>query len=324
MDKALLRQHKLDNALQSALLVATLAALLGLLAWVVGGGSLLLLTLGVVVGLYLANPAAWPRMVTLLYPGWVLHPAEARWLYAVLRELARRAGLPEVPRLYYIPSRVMNAFAVGHSEDAMTALSDELLRRLSEAEVTAVLAHEVSHVANDDLATMAFADLVSRITTVLSLVGQLLLMLSLPLLWLGIAEPPWLALLILLFAPTLSSLVQLALSRNREFEADRSAAELTGDPTALASALAKLERYQGRLWERILMPGRRLPEPSVLRTHPDTAIRIERLLALVPRRTPIGASRAPTGTLDTMLEALLSGEGLQLGRPRHRLTGLWY
>ena len=177
MDKALLRQHKLDNALQSALLVATLAALLGLLAWVVGGGSLLLLTLGVVVGLYLANPAASPRMVTLLYPGWVLHPAEARWLYAVLRELARRAGLPEVPRLYYIPSRVMNAFAVGHSEDAMTALSDELLRRLSEAEVTAVLAHEVSHVANDDLATMAFADLVSRITTVLSLVGQLLLML---------------------------------------------------------------------------------------------------------------------------------------------------
>lgn len=177
MDKALLRQHKLDNALQSALLVATLAALLGLLAWVVGGGSLLLLTLGVVVGLYLANPAASPRMVALLYPGWVLHPAEARWLYAVLRELARRAGLPEVPRLYYIPSRVMNAFAVGHSEDAMIALSDGLLRRLSEAEVTAVLAHEVSHVANDDLATMAFADLVSRITTVLSLVGQLLLML---------------------------------------------------------------------------------------------------------------------------------------------------
>ena len=86
------------------------------------------------------------------------------------------------------------------------------------------------------------------------------------------------------------ALVQLGLSRTREYDADRAAAELTGDPEGLVRALVKLERRVGRFWEEILLPGRRIPEPSLLRTHPPTESRIRRLRDLVTgRTTPIPA-----------------------------------
>ena len=91
---------------------------------------------------------------------------------------------------------------------------------------------------------------------------------------------PWLAVLVLLAAPTVGGLLQMALSRTREFDADLGAAMLTGDPDGLASALQKLERVQGRRWENMFLPGGRTPDPSVLRTHPLTADRIARLKAL--------------------------------------------
>lgn len=300
------------------MLVATLAALLGVLAWIVGGGMLAVFALALVTGLYLTNPAASPRLVMLLYPGRLVHPDEAPRLFAVLAELARRAGLPRVPRLYYIPSGVMNAFATGDRDDALVAVSDGLLRRLDLREQAGVLAHEISHVANGDLAVMAFADLVSRIAGAFGLMGQFLLLLSLPTMLMTDADIPWLAILILLLAPTLSALVQLALSRNREYEADRSAAELTGDPAGLASALDKLERYQGRYWEQIFMPGRGVPEPSLLRTHPETADRVSRLLDLVPQRRhrhqPLTLHGGGWSGLDTAHPI----------RPRYRPPGLWY
>ena len=91
---------------------------------------------------------------------------------------------------------------------------------------------------------------------------------------------PWLAVIVLLAAPTVGGLIQVALSRAREFDADLGAAMLTGDPDGLAAALARLERAQGRLWESIFLPGGRTPDPSVLRTHPLTAERVARLMAL--------------------------------------------
>ncbi|MBK1630937.1 hypothetical protein CKO31_09320 [Thiohalocapsa halophila] len=316
MDQERLQAHRWVNGLQSALLVATLAALLGLLAWIIGGGLLAVLALAMVTGLFLANPAASPRLVTLLYPGRLLHPSEAPQQYALVRELARRAGLPEVPQLYYIPSSVMNAFATGDRDDALVAVSDGLLRRLDLREQAGVLAHEISHVANGDLAVMAFADLVSRVAGVFGLLGQILFLLSLPAALLTGADMPWLALLILLAAPTVSALVQLALSRNREYEADLAAAELTGDPAGLASALDKLERYQGRYWEQIFMPGRGVPEPSLLRTHPDTADRVRRLMTLVPR--------SPQPALDQAGPAARRPPPAEPLPPRWRPPGLWY
>ena len=96
----------------------------------------------------------------------------------------------------------------------------------------------------------------------------------------GGEQVPWLAVIVLMAAPTVGGLLQMALSRTREFDADLGAAILTGDPDGLASALAKLERAHGRIWETIFLPAGRIPDPSVLRSHPLTADRIARLKAL--------------------------------------------
>ncbi|MDA4630974.1 M48 family metalloprotease, partial [Escherichia coli] len=94
------------------------------------------------------------------------------------------------------------------------------------------------------------------------------------------AQVPWLGVLVLLVAPTIGGLLQMALSRTREFDADLGASLLTGDPDGLAQALTKLEKAQGRLWENLILPGGRIPDPSILRTHPLTETRVARLKAL--------------------------------------------
>lgn len=196
-------------------------------------------------------------------------------------ELAARAGLPAVPVPHYVPSGVVNAFATGSKHHAAIALTDGLLRSLTPRELTGVLGHEIAHIANEDLRVMGLADSISRLTHLLALLGQLAIVLSLPALLLGVTEVNWPALLLLAVAPQLALLAQLGLSRVREFDADRLAAELTGDPHGLASALAKIERVS-RSWRAWLLPGWGNPEPSWLRTHPATAERIERLLELAP------------------------------------------
>ena len=200
-----------------------------------------------------------------------------------------------------MPSRVPNAFAVGSPGDAAVAVTDGLLRRLHPRELLGVLAHELSHVRNNDLWLMSLADLIGRMTRVMSVMGVALVVIGLPMWLAGGRGPPLLLIPLLLFAPQITLLLQLALSRAREFDADLDAAGLTGDPEGLAAALVKLERARQSLLERILMPGWRSPEPSLLRTHPPTRERIERLLALGaparPRLAPVPevASLAPAG-----------------------------
>jgi heat shock protein HtpX len=310
--------HRLTNALQSALLVGGLMALLGAVGWLIGGGGYALMAVGVVLLLYLLNPAVSPALVMRLYRAQRLDPHSAPVPAALMTELARRAGLPAVPALYYVPSRVMNAFSVGDRRHAAVAVSDGLLRGMDLRGLIAVLAHEVSHIAHNDLRTMTFADLVSRLTGVLSMVGQFLLLINLPLLVMGEATISWLAISLLVFAPTLSALFQLALSRSREYQADLGAAMLTGDPEGLALALARLESRQGGMLERILLPGWRIPEPSWLRTHPPTERRIARLLEL-QRTGDIHPVPIATGPFDP--QPLLRTD---LHRPRWRIGGIWF
>ena len=220
------------------------------------------------------------------------------------------------PRLYYIPSRMLNAFAVGERDDAVIALTDGMLRTLSLRELAGVLGHELSHIRNNDLWLMGLADLVGRLTRLMTMVGLILLVLAIPL-WLGGATGfPWFVIPLLVLAPQLTTLLQLALSRAREYEADLDAAGLTGDPMGLASALAKLERFQRGVWEQILMPGYRLPEPSLLRSHPPTAQRIARLQAL-----QAAAPAAPA------FEETMPWPGARTAaaqQPRGRMLGYWY
>ena len=274
-------RHHWLNRLQTALLVLTLLGIAAVAGSLLLGDGGLWLALAAAGFTLLLEPAAASGLTLRLYGARPLHPDEAPDLWAVLRELAARAGLPAVPVPHYVPSGVVNAFATGSKHHAAIALTDGLLRSLTPRELTGVLGHEIAHIANEDLRVMGLADSISRLTHLLALLGQLAIVLSLPTLLLGVTEVNWPALLLLAVAPQLALLAQLGLSRVREFDADRLAAELTGDPHGLASALAKIERVS-RSWRAWLLPGWGNPEPSWLRTHPATAERIERLLELAP------------------------------------------
>ncbi|HCW96839.1 MAG TPA: Zn-dependent protease, partial [Pseudomonas sp.] len=274
-------RHRWLNRLQTALLVLTLLGIAAVAGSLLLGDGGLWLALAAAGFTLLLEPAAASGLTLRLYGARPLHPDEAPDLWAVLRELAARAGLPAVPVPHYVPSGVVNAFATGSKHHAAIALTDGLLRSLTPRELTGVLGHEIAHIANEDLRVMGLADSISRLTHLLALLGQLAIVLSLPALLLGVTEVNWPALLLLAVAPQLALLAQLGLSRVREFDADRLAAELTGDPHGLASALAKIERVS-RSWRAWLLPGWGNPEPSWLRTHPATAERIERLLELAP------------------------------------------
>lgn len=277
--------HKLNNLLQSIMLLAGMAALLGLLGWLLAGVSGVIWAAIIGIAFLLVSPRASPRLVFKLSGARPLNMAEAPSLYALVKTLALRAGLPTVPQLYYMPSQAMNAFTVGNRQRAMIAVTDGLLRGLSRRELTGVLAHEVSHVDNNDMWVMTLADTANRLTSLFSLFGQIFLFINLPLILLGKSGFSWLAVLLLIFAPTLSLLLQLALSRTREFDADLGAAELTHDPLGLASALKKLHsRHSGSL-RRILVPGRPIPDSSMLRTHPKSEERIRRLVLLAERES---------------------------------------
>lgn len=122
---------------------------------------------------------------------------------------------------------------------------------------------------------MGLAGAMSRAVSLASWIGQLIL----PLVLSGAAYVPWQVPLLPIILPTFMALLQLALSRTLEYDADRVGADLTGDPAGLASALVRLERRTGRFWEDMFLPGRRIPEPSLLHTHPPTEERVRRLQA---------------------------------------------
>lgn len=273
-------RHTLLNRAQTTLLLGVMAAFLALLGWLLWGAQgiyILLISGGLLV---LINPVVSPQLVMRMYDARPLTEQEIPALHQAVRELARRAGLTRPPTLYYVPSSMVNAFAVGRPDQAVICISDGLLRTLNIREAIGVLAHEISHIRNHDTWVMGLADLFSRLTSTLSLFGQVLLLVNLPLLMFSDVSIDWFAILILIFAPILSTLAQLGLSRSREYDADLNAARFTGDPQGLAEALVKLERVQGAWMKRIFLPGHGIPEPSLLRTHPPTEERIRRLLSL--------------------------------------------
>jgi heat shock protein HtpX len=311
--------HERQNLLHSLLLVLAMGVLLLFLGYLIWGpwGALFVTALGLV--LVLLGPQVSPRMVLRMYGARAVGPHELADLQHIVRLLAERAGLPAVPRLYYVPTRLMNAFSVGQPPGAAIGLTDGLLRQMTARELVGVLAHEVSHIRHNDMWVMNLADLISRITSSLSLMGQLLVIVNLPLALLGYVRFAWIPILLLLAAPTVSTLMQLALSRTREFDADLGAVRLTGDPVGLASALQKLERSQRGPLD-LLLPGRREPEPSVLRTHPNTRQRVDRLLEL--------AGRPPAEPPLIDPERLAREVSIDRPRvtrwPRWHVTGLWH
>ena len=269
-------RHRLRNALHTALLLLAMAGLAGFLGWALFGTTAVLWAalIGPVVIAFAREVS--PAFIMRFARAKEIAPEDAPKLYGVVRALAARAGLERAPRLYWLPSKVLNAFAAGSRRDAAIALSDGMLRTLDGRELAGVLAHETAHLRANDIRVMTLAALVGRLTSMLSVLGQLMVLVLVPLALVTSLEVPWLALLALVFAPWLSMLLQLALARTREYDADVGAAELGGDPRGLALALGKLERLQGGWMERMFMAR----APSWLRTHPATAERIRRLLEI--------------------------------------------
>jgi heat shock protein HtpX len=304
------------NILQSFILVGGIGAVMALCAYVLWGRSGVVWGFVLIGGLVLISPRIAPEIIMRMYGARRLGVAEGAAVLGIVEQLARRAGLPAPPQLYVIPSPIINAFATGVQSNSLLAVTQGLLNRLNGRELVGVLAHEMAHIRHNDLWIMSLADTMSRFTHFMSMLGVLLFIFSLPATLLGGQSFPLTGILLLYFAPTISNLLQLGLSRAREYDADLEGARLSGDPEALASALQKIETAQGRMWETIFMPGRNVPVPSILRTHPSTEERVRRLRQFnAPTRPPVQAAG---------VAALGPHFAPPHAAPRYHLTGLWY
>lgn len=312
--------HHRSNFLQSIALLGGIGVVLVVATSIVWGVMGALVAAGILAGVFVLAPRVPPETVMRLYRATYVQPDGASQLSSLVDVLAYRAGLAQRPKLYVIPSMTLNAFATGTPQHSAIGVTEGLLRRLSLREISGVLGHEISHIRNNDLAVMGLADVITRFLQLLSYVALALAALNVLAMMSGEQVVSWWTVLLLYTAPAVSSLLQLGLSRAREFDADREAAVLTGDAMGLASALRQLETYTGHFWEDLMfpVPARRVPQPSLLRTHPTNEERIARLLSLQgqPQHEPLVIVEQPMVSL--------VGLGPIEMRPRYRWPGLWY
>lgn len=272
--------------------VALLGLLSGLLVtvsyWVIGG------TGGALIGIALAavmNLGSWyysDRIALAAYGAQPVSPNQAPGLYSMVETLSQRASLP-MPAVYIIPSPAANAFATGRDpEHAAVAVTEGIMNMLPDDELEAVLAHELSHINNRDTLTQAVAATVAGAISLLAQMASYSM-------WFGGSRDddngrnPLGLLLSIILAPVAASVIQLAISRTREFSADAGAAKLTGNPRALARALQRLDSSA----RQMPLDGNPAFEPlliinsfsgdwlkNLFSTHPSTEARIENLLKL--------------------------------------------
>jgi len=293
MSTAAARPRFFSNYLRTAVLMAALVALLAIGGRAVAGTQGMLLFGG--LGLVMNFVTYWfsDRLALLAHRAQEVSPAEAPTLHAIVERLTRRAGMP-MPRVYIIPSAAANAFATGRNpQHAAVAVTDGILQILSERELEGVLAHELSHVKNRDVLIATVAAGVAGLISTIGYVMQWGLMLggsgrdedsrsS------GLAALAW-----IIIAPIIALIIQMAISRSREYGADQSGASLSGDPDALADALATLEQTQRlRPYEfagpatahlfivNPLRGGVAAALMHVMSTHPPIEERIRRLRAM--------------------------------------------
>jgi len=264
------------NFLQSVVLITGMGLIVAACTGLLGGKHAIpwaLLALGL---LLFVSPRIAPEFIMRKRGAW---HAEHWPVVSVIDELAKRAAIPGQVQLYVIPSAVVNAFATGGRTQSVLAVTNELLHRLDDRELVGVLAHEMAHIGHNDLWIMNLADAMNRLADIMAILGLLLFLFSLPFALLGGYAIPWLVYLLLCLAPMALRVLQLGLSRAREYDADREGAQLSGDPEGLVRALQKMEA-QGRIRESIFSTGRSLPGPSLLLTHPPIERRIRRLKEL--------------------------------------------
>jgi len=279
----------LGNWMKTSLLMAAIVALFGTVGAVLGGaqGMLIALVLGGAMNLW----AYWfsDKLVLRMYNAQEVDETMAPGLYRMVRELAERAQVP-MPRVYLIDEDQPNAFATGRNpENAAVAATTGILRILTERELRGVMAHELAHVQHRDI-------LISTISATMA--GAISSLAQQGMLFGGRDEEgrpanPVVSIIVMIVAPLAAMLIQFAISRAREFEADRGGAEISGDPLALAAALDKIHRHaQGipmataeahpaTAQMMIMNPLSGGGVAGLFSTHPDTGERIARLHVMV-------------------------------------------
>lgn len=202
-------------------------------------------------------------------------------IHGIVEELTREAKIPEKPEVYAVPVDEMNAATMGSESRPILAITTPMLDRLTDRELRGIVAHEIAHLEQRDLAFFRLVTMLQVLTISVSRIGWILLILFWPIALASGVRIPLPAIALLLGAPVLSVLLQAALSRARESAADVGAVELTGDPKGLASALEKIDRHRENLWRQVLpVPQQRRKEGSVLRTHPAQEQRVAHLREL--------------------------------------------
>lgn len=280
----------MDNKLKTAVLLAALSSLLiGISYWIIGG------SLGLIIGLGIAavtNLVSWyqsDKIALRAYRAQPVSQSDAPGLYRMVEKLSARANIP-MPRIYIVPSSNANAFATGRDpENAAVAVTEGILNILPEDELEGVIAHELTHIINRDTLTQAVSATVAGAISFLAQIVSYSL-------WFGgnsrdgnRGANPLGILLTVTLAPLAASVIQLAISRTREFSADAGSAKLTGNPRALAKALQRLDATARQMpmqtnpaFEPLLIINPLSGEflGNLFRTHPSTEARVEALLEI--------------------------------------------
>lgn len=277
------------NSLRTALLLGALTGVMLFVGRLLGGQSGMYVALGFAI---LTNLGAWwfsDRLLLARYHAHQVTPEQAPQLYAMVARLARRANMP-VPRVYLLPEAAPNAFATGRDpEHGAVAVTEGLLRGLPPEEVEAVVAHELGHIKNRDTLIGAVAASIAGAVAMLANLAQWALIFGG-----GRSDdregPDGFAMLLtILLAPITATLIQLAVSRSREYAADAWAARLIGSGVPLANALRRIERGLD------VRPMAATPETAhvfianplsargiaaLFSTHPTTEARVARLMRM--------------------------------------------
>ena len=272
--------HNHFNGLKTAALFGGIIGLLVLVGYAIGGARYVWVFALVGVGMTAYSYWNSDKLAIRSMRAQPADPQQYPQMYRIVQELSQRAGQP-MPRLYVSPTAAPNAFATGRNPaNAAVCCTEGILQILDERELRGVLGHELMHVYNRDILTGSIA---AAIAGVISSVASIAL-------WFGDRDRnPIAAIAIALLAPIAAMVIQMSISRTREYDADEDGAALTGDPLALASALRKLERgvqaapleptpqVQNASHMMIANPFRAADVSKLLSTHPPMAERIARL-----------------------------------------------
>jgi heat shock protein HtpX len=279
------RRSNLGAAFRTGLLLAGLMGLFVVIGALIGGPEMALVFL--FIGAIFNFGAYWfsDKIALRMARAEEVSDQEAPKLHQMVRELTTRAGLP-MPKLYVIPQDQPNAFATGRNpEHSAVAVTQGILKLLSEDELRGVLAHELAHVRNRDI----------LITSIVATIAGAITYLAYMLMWFGGDDDSPLglvgALALVLLAPIAAAIIQLAISRQREYSADATGAEISGNPESLASALLRLEEGS----QAIPMQVNQASEPlyivkpfsgggmaALFSTHPPIEERVRRLRQMRP------------------------------------------